>query len=124
MVWGFGVTPAKAMPTFWKPWQVEQPLKMPVCDISVPENVVKLLEEWQVSHGILVGRWLDGLDTGELPKNDWPLWQVAQPLTIPVCDISVPENVVKLLEEWQVSHGILLGKWFTGLAFGVTPVKV
>jgi hypothetical protein len=63
------------------------------------------------------------LDTGVTPAKAWPLWQLVQPPTIPVCFISVPENVVKLLNEWQVSHVILVGKWFTGLDFGVTPVN-
>jgi hypothetical protein len=86
-VWGFGVTPAKAIPTFWKPWQVAQPLKMPEWFIGVagpnPPAVV-LLVEWQVSHDMPVGRWLDGFATGATPAKTWPLWQLVQPLRMPV----------------------------------------
>lgn len=56
VVWDTGVIPtAKVLAAPMKPWQVAQPLTMPVCFISVPENVVKLLVEWQVSHDMLVG---------------------------------------------------------------------
>jgi hypothetical protein len=99
---------------------------MPLCFMIVPENVVKLLDEWQVSQDILVGKWgcePVGLDNGVTPAKAWPLWQLVQPPTIPVCFISVPENEVKLLVEWQVSQVILVGRWFTGLDFGVTPVN-
>ena len=52
---GRGVTPAKAMPVAPTAWQVAQPLVIPVWFIAVPENVVKLLLEWQLSHVALVG---------------------------------------------------------------------
>jgi hypothetical protein len=50
------------------------------------------------------------LDTGVTPANTWPLWQVLQPLTMPVWIIAVPEKLVNLLAEWQVSHGWLVGR--------------
>ena len=84
---------------------------------------MKLLDEWQVSHDMLVGRWFPGLDTGVMPAKLWPLWQLVQPPTMPVCFISVPAKVVKTLDEWQVSHAALVGRWFTGLDTGVTPAK-
>jgi hypothetical protein len=31
------------------------------------------------------------------------------------------KNVVKFVNEWQVSQGILVGRWFVGLDFGVIP---
>jgi hypothetical protein len=102
---------------------------MPVWLMIVPENETKLLLEWQVSQAILVGMWgCDpvGLDTGVTPAKTWPLWHVEQPLTMPVCFISVPENDVKLLVEWQVSQVILVGRWdgdSPSLDFGVTPVN-
>ena len=46
-VWGNGVTPAKVLGAPTKPWQVEQPLKMPAWFITVPANppeVVLLVE--------------------------------------------------------------------------------
>jgi hypothetical protein len=58
-----GVTPAKT----WPLWQLAQPLRIAVWIIDVPENDVNLLAEWQVSHAEVVGRWLDGLDTGVTP---------------------------------------------------------
>jgi hypothetical protein len=65
------------------------------------------------------------LDTGLTPANDWPLWQLAQPLTMPVWFIVPPEKPpgLVLLVVWHVSHGLLVGKWFTGLDTGVTPAK-
>jgi hypothetical protein len=75
-----GVTPANT----WPLWQVAQPLRMPVWTIVAPEKLLNLLAEWQVSHDRLVGRWFVGLDTGVTPANTWPLWQVSQPLTMPV----------------------------------------
>jgi hypothetical protein len=50
------------------------------------------------------------LDTGVTPAKAWPLWQLAQPPTMPVWIIAVPENDVKLFAEWQVSHAALVGK--------------
>jgi hypothetical protein len=75
-----GVTPAKA----WPLWQVVQLLVMPTWFIVAPEKLVNLLAEWHSSHAPLVGTWLLGLDTGVTPANTWPLWQLAQPLTMPV----------------------------------------
>jgi hypothetical protein len=78
--------------------------------IAVPENAVNLLAEWQVSHAAVVGIWFTGLDTGVTPAKAWPLWQLAQPLRMPVWIIAVPENDVNLVAEWQVSHAALVGK--------------
>jgi len=78
-----------------------------VCDISVPENVVKLLGEWQVSHGILVGRWFTGLAFGVTPVKLWPLWQLVQLPKIPVCVIT-PEPGPN--PAWQVEHTCVVGK--------------
>ena len=50
-----GTTPAKLCP----PWQVAQPLVMPVWFIALPEKVV--VDLWQVSQASVVGRWLTGL---------------------------------------------------------------
>jgi hypothetical protein len=99
-----GVTPAKT----WPLWQLVQPPTMPVCFISVPENVVKLLVEWQVSHVILVGRWFTGLDFGVTPVNTWPLWQLVQPMLMPVCVIT-PEPGPNPAP-WQVEHACVVGK--------------
>jgi hypothetical protein len=97
---------------------------MPAWFIVVPENDVNLLAEWQVSHVALVGRWFVGLDTGVTPAKLCPLWQVAQPLRMPVCTIAVPENDVNLFAEWQLSQAALVGRWFVGLDTGVTPAKL
>ena len=77
-----GVTPAKA----WPLWQLAQPPTMPVCCIIPPANPPGpvLAVVWQVSHVALVGKWFTGLDTGDTPAKTWPLWQVVQPLTMPV----------------------------------------
>ena len=78
--------------------------------IRVPENVENLLAAWQVSQDIVVGRWLDNLVTRATPVKLFPVsWQVAQPLTIPVWFIDVPENDVNAVDTWQVSHDIVVG---------------
>jgi hypothetical protein len=108
----------------WPVWQFMQPLTIPKWFIPAPVN--DTVEEWQVSHDKLVGTCPDnGLEMGVTPKKLWPLWQLVQPPTIPVCFITVPLNppVLVLLVEWQVSHDMLVGTWFTGLDFGVTPVN-
>ena len=97
---------------------------IPTWFIVVPENAVNLLAEWQVSHARLVGTWLFGLNTGVTPTKVWPLWQLAQPLRIPVWIIVVPENAVNLLAVWQVSHAALVVTWLFGLDTGFTPTKV
>jgi hypothetical protein len=76
------------------------------------------VEEWQLSHGVepadvWVGLvfWLTGvIPTAKVFGAPMNPWQVAQPLTMPVCFIIVPENDVKLLAEWQVSHAMLVGR--------------
>jgi hypothetical protein len=97
---------------------------MPVCFIRVPENVVKLLVEWQVSHVALVGRWFRGLDTGVTPVKTWPLWQFVQPLLIPVWVIT-PEPVPKLVP-WHAEHTCVVGKCPSGgvVKFAIKKVVV
>jgi hypothetical protein len=76
---------------------------MPVWFIAVPAKPpgLVLLVEWQVSHDMLVGKWFTGFETGVTPANTWPLWQLVQPLTIPVWFIVPPEKppVLVLLVE-------------------------
>jgi len=67
---------------------------MPVWFITAPEKLVNLLAEWQFSHDKVVGKWLLGFETGVTPANTWPLWQVSQPLTIPVWLITAPAKLV------------------------------
>ncbi len=89
---GFGVTPANGVPVTLAAWQVVQPLAMPLWFIAVPAKVVKLLAEWHVSHVALVGTWFDGFVLRLVtPVKLLPVsWQVAQPVVMPVCTISVP----------------------------------
>src|SRR5262245_52607621 len=75
---------------------------------SQPPNLLVLL--WQVSQGAdVVGCPLLGL-----PMAKTPLWQVAQPLTMPVWFILVPANDTVL--RWQFSQGSEVGMWFAGFA--------
>jgi hypothetical protein len=46
-------------------------------DFDDPEKLV--VDLWHVSHGCAVGMWFVGF-----PNAPVPLWQVAQPVTIPV----------------------------------------
>ena len=59
---------------------------MPVWFITPPENPPGLVLAvlWQFSHATLVGRWFTGLDFGVTPAKTWPLWQLVQPLAMPV----------------------------------------
>ena len=59
------------------PWQVAQPVVMPVWFIFHVENAVVLV--WQVSHGAVVGMCVVGL-----PSAWVPLWQLAHPVVMPV----------------------------------------
>jgi hypothetical protein len=84
---------------------------MPVCFIVVPANELNTLVEWQVSHGMLVGicAGLVPLDTGFIPTAKvWPLWQDAQPLTIPRWFIL--ERDMLYPAEWQSVQGCIVGK--------------
>jgi len=58
--------------------------------MRAPEKVAVLL--WQVSHGAVVAMCLAGF-----PSAVAPLWQVAQPLTIPAWFIRAPAKVTVLL---------------------------
>ena len=57
--WGFGVTPAKAVPVALAAWQVVQPLLMPLWFITPGLNVVVLL--WHSVQACVVGMWFAGL---------------------------------------------------------------
>jgi hypothetical protein len=95
------VTPIKA----WPLWQLVQPVMMPVWFIGVPgpnPPVLVLLVEWQVSHDELVGMWFTGLDFGVTPVKTWPLWQLVQPLIMPVWVI-IPGRKLEPVP-WQVVH--------------------
>lgn len=81
---------------------------MPVCFISVPENDVKLLVEWQVSQVILLVRWFTGLDFGVTPVNTCPLWQFVQPMLMPVWVITPEPGPYPVL--WHVEHFCVVGK--------------
>src|SRR5262245_15890176 len=50
----------------------------------------------------------------DLPTAVVPLWQVTQPLTMPVWFILVPANDTVL--RWQFSQGSDVGMWAAGLA--------
>jgi hypothetical protein len=76
-----------------------QLLRILVWFITAPEKLVNLLAEWQVSHDKLVGKWLLGLDTGVTPANTCPLWQVSQPLRMPLWFIAVFAKFVNWLAE-------------------------
>src|SRR6266704_4849960 len=140
-----GVMPVKA----WPLWQLAQPLLIPAWFIAVPEKAVNLVAAWQVSQAAAVGRWLAGLATGVTPVKAWPLWQVAQPLAMPLWFITpgtkltawwhseqacvvgrwllglvVPDAVPKLVVEvWQVEQSAVVATCPAGLLTGVTPVK-
>jgi hypothetical protein len=80
---------------------------------AAPTNVV--VDLWQVSQGCVVGMWL-----ADLPRAVEPLWQVAQPLTIPVWLNAAPTNVV--VDLWQVSQACVVGTWLADLPRAVEPL--
>jgi hypothetical protein len=84
--------------------------------------LVNRLAEWQVSHARLVGRWFVGLDTGVTPRNTWPLWQVAQPLTMPLWFITPEPGPVP--EAWHRVQGCVVGKWLAGRVVVVTELQL
>ena len=63
--------------------------------IAVPAKLV--VDLWQVSQDAVVAIWVLGL-----PSAVDPLWQVAQPVVMPVWFIAPVLNVV--VDLWQVSH--------------------
>jgi hypothetical protein len=92
---------------------VAHPITIPAWFIRVPANDEVL--RWQVSHGVVVGKWFAGL-----PLAVVPLWQVAQPVVTPVWLKAAPANEVVLL--WQVSQAALVVTWPAGLPIAVEPL--
>lgn len=82
--------------------------------VAKPPGVVVLV--WQDSQAAAVEMWAAGLDT---TPAYWPLWQVAQPLVIPVWfifQVAKPPGVTVLV--WQVSQVNAAGgegMWTAGL---------
>jgi hypothetical protein len=100
---------------------------IPVCTISVPgPNAV--VDLWHSAQSDVVGMCPLPCGFGVTPANGVPLtaaaWQVAQPLVIPAWFIAVPAKLVKADAEWHVSHAAVVGTWFDGFVFTVTPVKL
>jgi len=90
--------------------------------IGVPVADVKVdVEVWQASHGAPLGSiWLIGFETGVTPLKLCPLWQLAQPLTMPVwlnTACSQPMVVV-----WQLSHEPVEGTCPLDLPVAVVPL--
>ena len=56
----------------------------------------------------------------DLPVAVWPLWQEAQPETMPVWLKVAPANDTVL--RWQVSHGWVVTIWFADLPVAVWPL--
>jgi hypothetical protein len=81
--------------------------------MRAPAKVTVLL--WQVSQGALVTMCVAGF-----PVAVAPLWQLAQPLTMPVWFILAPAKLTVLL--WQVSHGTLVTMCLAGLPSAVVPL--
>ena len=106
-------------------WQVAQlPAATPVWLNSAPKKETVLL--WQVQQSALVTTWFGFavLLTGVTPANAWPLWQLMQPVTMPLWFIVVPVKLLVFL--WQVSQLKVVGRWLPGLAItpAVTPWQV
>ena len=55
-----------------------------------------------------------------LPNAVVLLWQVAQPLTIPLWLNVAPKNEV--VDLWQVSHPAVVRTWLVGLPNAVVPL--
>ncbi len=97
------------------PWQVEQPVVIPVWFIVAGTKLVVLV--WQVSQLFVVGKC-----AADLPSAFVPLWQLAQPVVMPVWFIAAPPlKLVVLL--WQVSHAADVTIWVLGFftIFGNPP---
>ncbi|HWD21641.1 MAG TPA: hypothetical protein VG591_00770, partial [Burkholderiales bacterium] len=67
-----------------------------------------VVERWQDSHAAVVGTWL-----ADLPLAVVPLWQLAQPVVMPLWLNTAPEKVV--VERWQVSHAAAVVTWLADL---------
>src|SRR6266581_3446388 len=94
---------------------------MPAWFIAVPEKAVNLVAAWQVSQVALVGRWSEGSATGVTPAKAWPLWQVAQPLAMPLWFI-IPGT--KLTALWHSEQACVVGRWLLGLVVPVAVAKL
>ena len=91
-----GIIPRKAAVS----WQLSQVSAVTArWLICVPAQVVKLVVEWQPSHGVggvPIGKWVGGI-----PFAATPLWQLAQPVVTPRwVNIAPPQLSVV----WQASH--------------------
>jgi hypothetical protein len=82
---------------------------MPVWFIAVPANDV--VDLWQVSQAALVAMCVAGL-----PKAFVPLWQVAQPVVMPVWFIAAPPAKL-LVDLWQVSQAAVVEMCVAGFDF-------
>ena len=78
-----------------------------------------VVELWHVSQAAEVVMWLLGLKSGVTPWNAAPLWQVEQPLVIPVWFMVVPAKLA--VDLWQVSQLAVVGIWFVPLAKPLPP---
>jgi hypothetical protein len=100
---------------------------IPVCTIAVP-GPKALVDLWQSAQSDVVGMCPLPCGFGVTPANGVPVtaaaWQVVQPVLMPLWFIAVPAKVVKLVAAWHISHAELVGMWFDGLVFTVTPVNV
>ena len=70
---------------------------------------------WQVSQAAVVTMCVAGL-----PLAVVPLWQEAQPVTMPVWTNVAPANVTVLL--WQVSQAAVVTTCVVGLPLAVVPL--
>jgi len=98
-------------------WQVAHwPATLAGCVKVAPANDVVL--EWHVSHAAVVATCV--VDFVFTPAN-WPPWQVAHPVVIPVWFIAHAVNVVVFL--WHVSQVSVVGICpVAGLPFAVVPL--
>jgi len=69
---------------------------------------------WQASHTLLVKMWV-----AFLPFALTPLWQLEQPLVMPVC---VKVAGVQASVVWQVPHSWVVAIWFVPLPVAVVPL--
>jgi len=132
------VIPAKVAPVIVGPWQVTQPVVMPVWLIAEFLNVAPfgtgvaaMLEPaptWQPSHEAVVGMWPVGRPTTENPAagiaNDaaalpWHWVQLLVVLGAYRWMLASVGIVAKLLVVWQFAQVavVAVGIWFEGLRF-------
>ena len=119
---------------FWKlepyAWHWAQPPLMPLWFIVQawkPPGVVLL---WQLSQTALVGIWVAGLPITTVVPTDAPVWQVSQPVVMPlwfIVQVVKPPGVVVLV--WQEMQSSEVVMWLAMLALflgvvGVDPENV